>query len=64
MGGMVAPRIYVTFRVTHTSGISGYDLFTALSVILLLLCLVSSILSFQAIYHNFQVYRVNIQSFF
>ena len=55
---MIAPKIFVTFRVTHTAGISGYDIFTAISAILLIFCLVSSFLSFQAIYHNATVYRV------
>ena len=56
-GGMIDPQIYVEFRVIHTSGVSGLDIFTALTVSLLIMCVISAMLSVNDLWHNSKVYR-------
>jgi len=56
-GGMIDFSILVQFRVSNTAGLSGYDIFTSLTVMLLVLSVASLLLSVQALYHNLRVFQ-------
>jgi hypothetical protein len=63
-GGMITPKIYVEFRVIHTSGVSGLDVFTSMNVVLLFMCGLSAFLSVKGLWHNSHVYQVRCLSIF